>query len=402
MKIKKFKDFAVGAFFMALAATFLFPGYTIGQFLGPIQHVIIRGANELQAVDTVEEGGIVKLETRTSVTSVNVPNGVDPIPDAFFKILTAGALNDTIRTVIKATANDTTTPDDDLPECDVTTTVTASEVGNERALAVKHAQEIDADATCGLAFIEADAITGDKRAIIHISSEEFSLNGEFHERPNLNDVLTTVTGSVTIQQDSEQKKLVSRSKQSELSRSLSSPHDLGVLAISGTVSVQPGPISDILIEQPLESASAEMAIDASSVSKTFVIPCSNSVDKFVEELRCFGNDNGVKFGQFLGINSALTNGILITIVSDETTIVLPNITTTDDLKHRFALGGGKFQLDVQAGRDDVLASFMFENPFPIRSCGTNPTDDSVEFLIRDDLSSLITFQCLIFGFNREP
>ena len=84
---------------------------------------------------TVDGNGKTRMLTETNVTSVNVPQGQDPLPDMFFTVTNAGGAGDTVRVQIAATSNDSSSPDRDLPAVDVTTTLTSNEVGNEQALA---------------------------------------------------------------------------------------------------------------------------------------------------------------------------------------------------------------------------------------------------------------------------
>ena len=76
-------------------------------------------------------GGKNRLLTDTNISSVNIPQGQDPIPDTFFTILTAGAIGNTVRVKIAATLIDSTSPDSNMPAVDETYILIAEDVGDE-------------------------------------------------------------------------------------------------------------------------------------------------------------------------------------------------------------------------------------------------------------------------------
>ena len=97
--------------------------------------ITITNEAEDKQVDVVQVAGVNRLATDSNISSINVPLGKDPLPDTYFTILTAGSAGDTITIDIAATANDSTTPDDDYPSYSYTYTLIAADVGDEKVLA---------------------------------------------------------------------------------------------------------------------------------------------------------------------------------------------------------------------------------------------------------------------------
>ena len=332
--------------------------------------------------------------------------GFDPLPDSWFQIINAGTAGDTITIYIAGTTADPSVPDSDVPAYSKTFTVLAGETGNELALRDRIITELNTDPvfkdTCKLkAFDVTD------RAIVHISSEKFSLSGEFWERPNVGDFDVTFTGDVAINIGFDN--FVSRSKPISISRDPDSPHNLGVFGISGTVNVQAKDLDDLFIENAVdENGSPDLTVNGSIASpKDFMVKASEVTDIFVEELRFYGQGNGITYKNFLSQNNPLTNGVEVEIKSDNTTTTLPLLKTTADFKNKFAFGRGSsgFSLDVASGRDDFLAVFTFNNPFIIKvkdSFGVG-NDDYIRVRIRDNLASGIAeFEFIAKGFEKEP
>ena len=101
----------------------------------------------------------------------------------------------------------------------------------------------------------------------------------------------------------------------------------------------------------------------------------------------------------------MTNGIQVTIKSDDIVTTFLPLFTTSDFKNKFSFGSGAagFSVDVEAGGDDFLVVFNFNNPFLMRVEGSFTTDDFIKIEIRDDLSSGINeFEFIAKGFEKEP
>ena len=83
-----------------------------------------------------------------------------------------------------------------------------------------------------------------------------------------------------------------------------------------------------------------MTVDGSIKPVVFEIPASATTDLFIEDLIFDGQGSGIKFGNFISKNSALTNGLEIEIKSDNVVTTFPMIFTTEDFKNKWAALSG--------------------------------------------------------------
>jgi len=352
----------------------------------------------------VRSDGLNALATDSTVV-VESTFGFDQNPDSFFRIINTGGAGTTWTIDIAGTSNDPSAPDRDLPAYQKIFTVQGGEAGDELAFRDRIIQELNADTTfrqtCGFKSQNAT-----DRAVVHIYSENFSASGEFYERPGAGDFNVTIGGSpgdgvVVIGFDN----VISRSKPVTIARDLDSPHRLGLFGITGSVQVTQKELSDLFVEEALNGGSNDMSINGSGTPVDFIIPAQFEREIFIEDLIIDGQDNGIKFGQFLGQNSPLSNGIEITIKSDNIETTFPILQTTEDIKNKWAALGGNganFRIDVQAGADEVLGILNFVNPFIIRAQGTFTTDDFIRVRIQDNLNNINRLNFRAKGFEKEP
>jgi hypothetical protein len=357
----------------------------------------------------VRSDGLNALATDATVV-VESTFGFDQQPDSFFRIINTGGAGTTWTIDIAGTSNDPSTPDRDLPAYQKTFTVQAGEVGDEIALRDRIIQELNADTTFRqTCFLKSQKATD--RAIVHIYSEAFSASGEFYERPSSGDFAVTIGGSpgdgvVVVGFDN----IISRSKPVTITRDFDSPHRLGLFGITGNVNVTPKELSDIFIQDATDDGTPtgdnDMTVNGSVTPQYFYINASADTDLFIEELLFDGQGNGIKFGNFLSQNSALTNGVVVTIKSDNIVTTFPLLKTTEDFKNKWAAlsgSGANFRIDVQAGADEMLAILSFANPFLIRVAGTFSTDDYIQIKVQDNLGpSIARFNFRAKGFEKEP
>ena len=256
-------------------------------------------------------------------------------------------------------------------------------------------------------FLKAGKATD--RAICHIYSEAFSASGEFWERPNPGDFNVTIGGTpgdgvVVLGFDN----MISRSKPVTITRDFDSPHRLGLFGITGDVNVTSKALSDLLLEKASlngDLTTFEMAVNGSVTTQTYRINAKIDSAIFIQEIRFFGQGNGIQFGRFLNLNQTLTNGILVKIKSENVITELFPIKSTEDFKNLFSYpGADSFKLDIASGRDDFLATFVFPNPFLIEESGAHGVgnDDYIEIQIRDQLSQVGSLQFIGKGFEKEP
>lgn len=356
---------------------------------------LIGGNYPYYPADVEYINGKRKMLTDATVTVEQV-FGQDPFPDTYFTITNAGATNDTLRVQIAATIYDPSSPDSDYPAVDVTTTVTASEAGNEIALAEKVVTTLNADSNFTQS-LKAKLVP--QNSIVHIFSR---YRGERYERSAAGSFVVSTTGSVVATAGFDN--LISRGKATSLSVDPNFPHKLGVLAISGTVNVLPGSIGKRYEEFFKYSGSRDMRVNGSVTPIDFTVPTSATDDIFISQVRIFGGGNGIKFGSFLNI-SALTNGLHVHIKSDNETLDREPVKKTEDFKNYFSFPTTTgFKVDVQSGSDQLIAIWQPEVPFPIRKQGTfgAGNDDYISIEIHDNLSSgLSQLEALALGFRAE-
>jgi hypothetical protein len=292
------------------------------------------------------------------------------------------------------------------PAVDVTTTIQASDVADpnpERAVAFRVCADLEADANFIDAAWHCEVIKDHSGVFI-----ENSLFNEFGERTSWALTCSGTTSCVQAFADIDRRGLPT-----ELSRSPNDPRQ-GILGIAGTVTSIPGGVGKILLEEFKDSGgSPDMRVNGSNTPVEFTISCAQDEEKLVNEVRLFFGCNGIKFGQFGCKNTALSNGIQFELRSEGTTLVFPfTFKTTEDLKNKFAFGtagpGGNFRVDIQAGGDQLVASFLFPQPAIIRECGAIPQpDDYMKFTIQDNLSgsqggNLQEMEAIVQGFRQEP
>jgi hypothetical protein len=277
----------------------------------------------------------------------------------------------------------------------VTITLTSLEAGKELVLRDKIISALNANGNFS-PYWKASSIKDN--TIVHISSKFIAERGE---RLNPGDFLVTTTGTTNCLAAYDNIKR--RGKPNSGQRD-PSDRRLVTVGISGEVTSTPGSIGDLYIDHVKTPAGSDlMTVNGSVTPVVFSMIPSTTKDTFISEMRFYGNANGIKFGQFLGQNNQLTNGILVEIKSDDQMITLPIVKMTDDFKHYFSFGSGQgFQLNIQSGRDDFMASFKLDAPFAIRKQGTFTTDDYIKVYIRDNLTSgVIVLEMILFGFEKE-
>ena len=174
----------------------------------------------------------------------------------------------------------------------------------------------------------------------------------------------------------------------------------GVYKLVTKSSIVPEGLGDLFFLQATNNGSTEMAVNGSNNTVIFTIDAETGAgakDLVVQELRFHGFDNGVKVANaFMGINNALSNGILVEIISGSTTSAFLPIKITADFDAHFAFGdGGKFEIIVSSGGDYVTATFSPRNPFVLEADST----DKICVSIRDNLNQVSTLEMVAFGFR---
>lgn len=351
----------------------------------------------------VRSDGLIGLCSDATVV-VESTFGYDTQPDSFFNIINTGAAGSTLQIIIAGTSVDPSSPDRDIPQYSKTFTVVAGEAGDETKLRDRIIQELNADTTFkNTCYFKAQKATD--RGVVYIYSTKFSMSGEFYERPLAGNFSVITTGTAVVQVGFDN--LISRSKPITISRDVDSPHRAGLFGITGNVNVVQKALSDLFVKEALYNGSADMRVVGSLVTpRLFRIEAAPLKDVYIDTLIWHGAANGIKFGQFMGKNVLLTNGCQLTIKSDDIITTLPIIKSTEDFKNDFAAlsgDGANFRVDIQSGRDEMLAILKFVNPFIIKAAGTFTPDDYIQVSIKDDLTSgLLNLSFKAKGFQKEP
>jgi len=335
-------------------------------------------ATDLEA-EVVSSGGLNRLAVDSSISSVEVPLGKDPIPDHFFTV-TIAALPGGLRYQIVGISDPTGT-ERDIPAVDKT--VAGTIANDDRQFAEDIVTGLNGDTNFQNALLEASVIDGDNRPIVHVTSTEFSLNGEYLERPTAGDITLTPSGSATITVDTDQTKLVSRAKEVSLARDINNPHKLGTQNVSGTVNtLASGKPPEFFFLH--DSGSSED--QSRNLSNTDFNLANNSAfdqtrDFLVTQIIFSAVAGSIQVGKWIEVPE-LSNGVDVTIVSQGVTAFSTTMTLTQDIRHRFAIGmGAQYQLTTGSG--DAMLFATFENAFILKK---NSSDD-VTFNIDDDLST---------------
>jgi len=363
--------------------------------------VMIQDPDTGLRADVVQLGDGSQALRTSGIVQIEQLFGQDGFPDTWFALgefgdcAGIGAEGDTIQVLIAAGCDPT-----EYPAVDVTYTITAGDVAAVRP-------EIETRNNI-ISFLNGTpAFSAQWRAnkvkdngIIHITSK---YRAEVGERLILNDfqVITTGTTWVTVAFNTIER----RGKGTSLSRDPADPR-VGILGISGTVSVTAGAVDNIYQEDIFEvtdPGNNNMAVDGFPTPIEFGLNALDGYDLFVEEIRFHGEVGSVKYGQFLNINQKLSNGIIVTIKSDDGTTTFQPIKATDDFKARWSSLGG-FDLDVQAGGDHFLATRKFDaTALPVlRATGTYIVDDYIDVSIQNDIDSIGELYCTVIGFRKEP
>lgn len=359
--------------------------------------VQITGNDELNTADVTFQNGRWRLNT-TGLVQIEQLFGQDDIADVWFAIGDfddcngVGSAGDTIRVQIVAGCNAT-----EYPAVDVTYTVQASDVAADLPeLAVRDGivTALNADANFSTSW-KAERIKDN--GIVYITSE---FRGEVGERPTTNDFTVTATGTTTVTPAFLD--ILRRGKSTSLARDPENPR-VGVLGISGSVNVQASSVDNIFEQDLLDGSNNDLTVNGSGTPVDFRLEAQAGFDLFIQEIRIHGLGNGIQFQKFLNLNSALTNGLEITLKSDDITSVFQLIKTTDDFKARWSSLGG-FDLDIQSGADHVLATRRFpDTALPVlRSQGEFTTDDFLQLRVQDNLSGVNELFCTVVGFVKEP
>ena len=146
----------------------------------------------------------------------------------------------------------------------------------------------------------------------------------------------------------------------------------------------------------LNGGSGDLTINGSGTE--FIIPSNATGDLVIKSLVFEALDGGMRMQNFLGKNSALTNGVVVEIKSEDNIFQFSPITKTIDFDSLFASGASRsFEIFTGSGNDSMVARFGESAPFVIKQSGTYTVDDYIKVIINDDLRSVGSLRFLADG-----
>lgn len=177
------------------------------------------------------------------------------------------------------------------------------------------------------------------------------------------------------------------------------------VTVEAPVFTVPGNIGDLYIKNATNGASSDLRVNGTLETPIiFQIDAHATKSIFFNELSFYGGAYSIKFGQFIGQNIPLTNGVLVEIKSNNQVVQLPILKTTQDFKNKFSYGNGdNFRIDTQPSLDQFMAIFSPSFSTVLKKQGSfgAGNDDYIKVFIRDDLSTkLDEFQFIAKGFTK--
>lgn len=365
------------------------PEFDIENTEGDAPSVSISNLDKSKIVDIELVNGKNRMAV-DAVTVVEQVFGQDPQATTWLYIGTqgdfigVGSAGDTVRIQIPAFGI--------WPAVDVTTIVTAGIVASsnpEQALADLIVSNLNSDSN----FLQSW-----KAARIKDFSGVFINSKLFNEFGTRSSWTVDVTGTTVVTKAFDDIKR--RGFPTELQRSPNDPRQ-GILAISGSISLNPTSTVDVFTEKFLTTGlSEDMTVNGSATPVEFFINAHPTKRKVVQLITFSGVTTGVKYGQFLGLNSKLTNGIVVDYkTQDETASFDEVINSTDDFEDDWALVPSDFRLTIASGGDHFNSTKdLRNNVIVLEPQGSFSTDDFIRITINDNLSSISEMNARAKGF----
>jgi hypothetical protein len=357
------------------------------------QYEIIDRVTGLKA-SIISVAGVNRLASDTTISSVNVPNGRDPVPDTYFAILKAGSIGDQVDIDIAAIV-DTSGTERSLPAVSYVYTLVAGDVGKELVLAQNIVDGLNGDSNFQNALLEAFLIEETSgRAVIYISAipEFASLPGEYGQRATPGDFAVTITSpgaDTLIQLDTTHETIISRVKENSLGRDPRNPHLLGIPEFSGQVRLRASAVDKQFFARAEDvGASQELTVDGSVTPVLFdvVADVAGGSTRVIEKMKFIGVDTNIKVqtGQFFG-GTALPNGIKIEVFQNGSSFLYPLIKNTAEILGDWPSSASDAKLYNQSGGDLIVSvKDLISNNLQIE---LEPgTTDRVEITIQDNVN----------------
>ena len=122
--------------------------------------------------------------------------------------------------------------------------------------------------------------------------------------------------------------------------------------------------------------------------------------KIVEQVKLFGNDTNIKVQntKFLGLNSALTNGLLFEILKAGVVVFSINMQSTTEVLARFATSASDNKIISQSGGDYIQSVFDLIKRNIVVELEPGSLDE-VRITVRDNLSGVDNLVLTVEGFE---
>jgi hypothetical protein len=158
------------------------------------------------------------------------------------------------------------------------------------------------------------------------------------------------------------------------------------------------PLDERFREFAKDGSSIDMNVDGSTTPVDFFVNADTTDDLNIDFLSFQAFDSGIKIDNFLGMNSPITNGVVIEIKSNDKLFTFQPIRNTTEFNSLFAFGPGRaFDLVFASGNDSMVSIFGPSSPFVLKKQGTFGTDDYIKVTIQDDIDTVARLRMLAGG-----
>ena len=342
----------------------------------------ILGADGQFYADVNQINGINKLETNATVTVEEI-FGQDQFPDNWCRIDSIGSGSGDQACIV-------------IPSESVNVCATQIDGDTILTLAARLRANLNADNTF---FAYYRAIQVVDNPVVHVGAK---IRDGAGERIGADAFQCTSTGSVVVTRGFGDGIRV-RGKSTSMTADPRDPR-VGTLGFSGVVTIQPAGLANRYAEWLRVGSgsgdSYDMVVNGSVTPVQFCVWADPTGidDIFIQRLSIHAQASSVKFGQFLSINTKLTNGITTEIVTEGNSIFLFPIDETGGFKHEFTLGNVQnFDLTTTPSTTDIVSTATFDPPFTLEGGST----DKVCICINDNLTALQLLRTFATGFKQE-
>lgn len=156
----------------------------------------------------------------------------------------------------------------------------------------------------------------------------------------------------------------------------------------------------------MNGASDEMSVDGSVTPVVFEFGPDDyndgTKDAEIREFKVQLRDNQYTVDGFMGINTPLTNGVLIEIKSNNSTLSYEPIVDNGDWEFKFTVGAGsEVDLTIDNSGNILTATSRGSIVLARKDYHGVGNDDYIRITIRDDISNLVSMKAILLTNERE-